>query len=144
MVFCISLIAVRRGFLVTCISCGAGVGELTFPYVQDGSPAEILARGTLFHLAIPIPLTPHAPQSPGGWREEPTGGFVIALRQDPRSRPLMSQYQDQISQPCALRFVLHVLPAPGFRPAAILVYLWLNVLSPHRLPKILSPATVLP
>lgn len=37
------------------------------PYAQDRGPAEILAGRALLHLAMPGPLTPHAPQAPGGW-----------------------------------------------------------------------------
>lgn len=38
-----------------------------FPHAHEGGPAEVLARGTLFHLALPGPPTQHALQAPGGW-----------------------------------------------------------------------------
>ena len=56
----------KQGFLGPRIPCGAGMGELTFPYAHGRGPAESLAGGALFHLATPVPLTPQAPQAPGG------------------------------------------------------------------------------
>lgn len=38
--------------------------------MQDRGPAEVLARGTFFHFAIPGPLAEHALQAPGGWNAD--------------------------------------------------------------------------
>lgn len=56
--------------------------QLTFPYVQDRGPAEVLAGGTLFHAATPGSLTQHALQAPGDWGQRGERRGVIGLRQD--------------------------------------------------------------
>ena len=75
------------------------LGELTFPCVQDRGPAEVLARGTFFHFAIPGPLAEHALQAPGGWGRGKES--VISQHQDPPLASLSPNTWDQVSRPRA-------------------------------------------